>query len=160
MNPNTPAAISAPKIIKRHAKNCREEKSLIISDTLFSLFQHKDSLSLLVSLLQPAQYCMYYFYLKSHYIHIHTYTYTQTRLRCRLKVIPTDARRHWDSRTAPKQPKKPTTIISAPAPRRMYTAGGQKDGHISQFHFFLSINEKYIWYIKQRTNIATSCYLK
>lgn len=38
MNPNTPAAISAPKIIKRHAKNCREEKSVFISDTLFSVF--------------------------------------------------------------------------------------------------------------------------
>lgn len=42
----------------------------------------------------------------------------------------TDASRHWDSRTAPKQPKKPTIIIRPPAPSSMYTAEERADAQI------------------------------
>lgn len=43
--------------------------------------------------------------------------------------VLTEPSRHWDSRTAPQQPKKPTNITRLPAPISIYTPGetGGKD---------------------------------
>lgn len=45
MNPNTPAAISAPKMIRRQAKNCRAEKGSLMSYTR-GIFIQGESVSL------------------------------------------------------------------------------------------------------------------
>lgn len=114
MNPNTPAAISAPKIIRRQAKNCREGAYYY-----FSLF--------------PSSYwyenCLWHLF-KSTVSHL-----VQYHLSLKSRAFwPTEVRRHWDSRTAPKQPKKPTIIINPPAPRRMYTAEERRGGQVSILH--------------------------
>lgn len=111
MNPNTPAAISAPKIIRRQAKNCREGAYYCFS--LFpSGYWNKNCL------------CHWFKGAVSHLV--------QYNLSLKSRAFwPTEARRHWDSRTAPKQPKKPTIIINPPAPRRMYTAEERHDGQVS-----------------------------
>lgn len=42
------------------------------------------------------------------------------------RFLPTNPRRHCDSRTAPQHPKKPTSIMIPPAPIKIYTAEKQK----------------------------------
>ena len=43
-------------------------------------------------------------------------------------LVLTEPRRHWDSRTAPQQPKKPTSITRLPATIRMYTPERRSNG--------------------------------